>query len=199
MKKLFYLFLSIMLLTVLSCAKPPQETIDSAGTSVEEAKLAEAADYAPESMKAVEDAQAALQAELDAQEQKFGLFRSYTKTEELTKSVEEAAQKAKADAITGKEQAIAETEVLIAEAKEAVENAKKMLKKAPRGKGAEADINELKSDIAEAESAITEAEEAYANGIYLEAKAKAEAAKSTAELVSTDIETAIEMKKKLRR
>lgn len=199
MKKISYLFVPIMLLALLSCANPPQEAIESANSSLEEAKMAEAAGYAPESMRVAEDAQASLQAELDAQAQKFSLFRSYNKAEELAQVVADSAQKAKADAIAGKEQAMGEAETSIAEAKEAIEKAKKDIKKAPRGKGARADITELKADISEAETTLAEAEEAYANAYYLEAMAKSGAAKSTAELVSSDIEKAREMIRKMRR
>ncbi len=199
MKKLIYLFVAVLLLAVVACAKPPQEAIDSVGRALEDAKGAEASMYASDSLKDAEEAQAALQAELDTQAQKFAMFRSYKKAEELAAAAEAAAKKAEEDAVAGKEAARQEAETLITDAKAAIAQAMEDIKKAPRGKGAQMDIAALKADIAGAETTVAEAEEAYNGGMYLDAKAKADSAKMAAETVSSDVEKAIEMRKAMRR
>ena len=66
--------------------------------------LTERADqYAAESLKAAQDAQAALDAELKAQEAKW--VKSYDRTKELAAAAKAAGDKAAADAVAGKEKA----------------------------------------------------------------------------------------------
>ena len=74
-----------------------------------------AGDYAADSLKAAQDAQAALDAEVKAQDGKW--FKSYDKAKELSAVVKTAADKAAADAVTGKEQAKTEATAAIGEAK----------------------------------------------------------------------------------
>ena len=62
-----------------------------------------AGQYAAESLKAAQDARAALDAELKAQEGKW--FKSYDKTKELAVAAKAAGDKAAADAVAGKEKA----------------------------------------------------------------------------------------------
>src|SRR4029453_4833486 len=59
--------------------------------------------YAPESLKAAQDARAALDVELKAQEGKW--IKSYDKTKELAAAAKAAGDKAAADAAAGKERA----------------------------------------------------------------------------------------------
>ncbi len=63
------------------CGAPPTADIDAAKTAIVDAGTAGAADYAAASLKAAEDAQAALDAELKAQEGKW--IKSYDKAKEL--------------------------------------------------------------------------------------------------------------------
>jgi len=197
MRKLSYLLVAVLFLGVIACAKPPQDKMDLVVQALDTAKTAEAALYAGDSLRAAEDAQAAMQAEIDTQGQKFALFRSYKKAIELATAAEEAAKKTEQDAIAGKEKARMEAETLINEAKTAIATATEDLKKAPKGKGAQTDIAQLKADLDGATATVTEADTEYSNGKYLDAKAKAQSAKDSAATVSADIMKAIEMKKGL--
>jgi TonB family protein len=99
-------FLAISLglaITVTGCASPPSADVDAAKTAVEKATTARADQYAAESLKAAQDAWAALDAELKTQEGK--LFKSYDKTKELAIAAKAAGDKAAADAVAGKEKA----------------------------------------------------------------------------------------------
>ena len=99
-------FLAISLglaITVTGCASPPSADVDAAKAAVEKAATAHADQYAAESLKAAQDARAALDAELKTQEGK--LIKSYDKTKELAIAAKAAGDKAAADAVAGKEKA----------------------------------------------------------------------------------------------
>ena len=179
---------------MVGCAKPPQPAIDSANTAIEAAKSAEAADYAADQLKAAEDSIAALNAELKAQEEKFALFRSYKKSEELAAAAKTAAENAKAAAEQGKEAAKAAATSSIEGLKTALNDTKAMLDKAPKGKGTASDLEMMKADLAGAESALAEAENSLNAGRYKDAQAKADAAMATVTNTKTAIENAMAAK-----
>lgn len=195
MRKTMMVFGLMLVLVMVGCQKPPQVEIDGAKAALEAARTAEAMDYAPDSLRAAEDATAALDAELKAQEQKFALFRSYKKSKELAAAALAAGEKASADAAAGKEEAKQQAQALITDATTALNDAKALLEKAPRGKGTQADIEAMKGDLAGVESSLAEAQNAFNAEKYLDAKSKAEAAKAAAGNVKSAIEQAIEAKK----
>ena len=194
MRKITFGLLMVVLVFMVGCAKPPEEAIKAVSTAIEQATAAGAGDYAADSLKAAEDAKAQLDQELKAQEEKFALFRSYKKAEELAASAKAAGEKAAADAKARKEQVKQEATTLINDAKTALAEAKDKLKKAPKGKGTAADLKQLESDLTSVESSLTEAESALTAERFLDAKAKAEAAKSTIGNVTSAIDQAIEAK-----
>ncbi len=87
-------------ITVTGCASPPAEDVDAARASVAAAAADHADQYAAASLKAAEDARAALDAELKVQEGKW--FKSYDKTRELALATKTAGDKAAADAAAAK-------------------------------------------------------------------------------------------------
>ena len=90
-------------ITFTACDSPPTADVDAAKASVDKAATDRAGQYAAESLKAAQDAQAALDLELKAQEGKW--VKSYDKTKELAVAAKAAADKAAADAVAGKEKA----------------------------------------------------------------------------------------------
>ena len=88
---------------VTGCASPPNADVDAAKAALDRAVTDRAGQYAPESLKAAQDAQAAVDAELKAQEGKW--VKSYDKTKELAVAAKAAGDKAAADAVAGKEKA----------------------------------------------------------------------------------------------
>ena len=196
MRKTMMVFALMLVLAMVGCQKPPQVEIDGATAALEAARTAEAMDYAPDALRAAEDAAAALDAALQAQEQKFALFRSYKKSKELAAAALAAGEKASADAAAGKEEAKQQAQALITEATTALDEAKALLEKAPKGKGTQADIEAMKGDLAGVESSLAEAQNAFNAEKYLDAKSKAEAAKAAAGNVKSAIEQAIEARKR---
>ena len=185
-------FVFVLVLTV-GCAKPPQDAINAAMAAMDSAKPL-ASEYAPDSLRAVEDAKAALDVELKAQEDKFALFRSYKKSDELVADLKAKAEKAAADAAAGKEQAKNDATTAINDATTALADAKAMLDKAPKGKGTQADLEAMKADLTAAESTINDANAAMSSESYKDAKAKADAAKASAANVSSQVQAAIDAK-----
>ncbi len=87
-------------ITATGCASPPNADIDAANAAVATASAERASQYAPESLTAAQNAQAAIDVELRAQEDKW--FKSYDKTRELAVAAKAAGDKAAADAVAGK-------------------------------------------------------------------------------------------------
>jgi protein TonB len=85
------------------CASPPAADVDAAKAAVDKAEANHADQYAAQSLKAAQDARAALDVELKAQEGKW--LKSYDKTKELAVAAKAAGDKAAADAVAGKEKA----------------------------------------------------------------------------------------------
>ena len=90
-------------ITVTGCASPPNADVEAAKAAVDKAATDRAGQYAAESLKAAQDARAALDLELKAQEGKW--FKSYDKAKELAVAAKAAGDKAAADAVAGKEKA----------------------------------------------------------------------------------------------
>lgn len=193
-KMTFGVLVLIFVLMMVGCAKPPEQAIAAAKQAITTATEAGAGEYASDSLKAAEEQQAALDAELKVQEEKFALFRSYKKAEDLANQVKAAGEKAAQDAATRKEQVKQEATALINEAKTQLATTKEALAKAPRGKGAAADLKMMENDLATAETSITEAETALTGERFNEAKSKAEAVKSSIANVQAQIDAAIAAK-----
>lgn len=90
-------------LVVSGCAAPPTAEVDAAKAAVDKAVADHADQYAAETLKAAQEARAALEAELTAQEGKW--FKSYDRAKQLAAAAKEAGDKAAADAVAAKEKA----------------------------------------------------------------------------------------------
>jgi TonB family protein len=90
-------------IVVTSCASPPAADVDAAKAALEKANTDGAGKYAAASFKAAQDSQAALDAELKLQEEKW--MKSYDRTRELAAAAKAASDKASAEAVAGKQKA----------------------------------------------------------------------------------------------
>jgi len=191
--KVAVLFLAV--LGLLACAKPPQADIDAAKAALDAAKAAEADIYAPDALRAGEDALNAIQTEVDAQAAKFALFRSYEKTKELVAAAKAAAEKTTTEANAMKETVKNEATALLTDAATELTAAQELLAKAPKGKGSKADIEALKGDLDAIQPMIDGAQASFDAGKYMDAKNGAQAAKDKAIYVKDAINAAIELAK----
>jgi TonB family protein len=85
------------------CGSPPNDDIAAARAALQTATTERAGQYAGEPLKAAQDAQAALDAELKAQEDKW--LKSYERTAALARTAKEAGDKAASDAVAAREKA----------------------------------------------------------------------------------------------
>jgi hypothetical protein len=193
MRKVLVIVAAVSLILLAACASVPQEQINAAKAAMDKAKAAGAEMYAPESLKAVTDKEAALNAELADQE--GSLFKSYDLTSTLTAEMLDLATKAEADAVAGKEKAKTEANDVVTAAEAAVTAAREALTKAPKGKGSAADLAAMTGDVDAAAKTIEEAKADVTAEKYFDAKTKAETAKAQAEKVTADIQAAIDLKK----
>lgn len=96
---------ALTLAVAAGCAKPPQQEIDALTAAMTAAEQAEAPKYAADAWSGAQQAKNAVNAEIEAQANKFALFRSYTKTKELIAAANTAAASAKDAGVAGKEAA----------------------------------------------------------------------------------------------
>ncbi len=86
-----------------ACAKPPQARMDGLRSGMELAELAESATYAPAEFEAAREAERTALAEVEAQNQKFALTRSYETAREMLDKATAAAETARAAAVANRE------------------------------------------------------------------------------------------------
>jgi len=177
-------------LVLAGCSQAPTVDVDAAKHALDEARQAQAADYAPQSWTAAQDAQAKLDVELDAQAQRWSALRSYTIARQLALETKTAAERSRDEAVAGKEQAKAEASTMMAQAREETTRAHSAIESAPHGKGTEADLATLKTDATSIDDTLQEAQRAFDAGDYIGAKAKSQAAIDAAKKIEDEIEQA---------
>ena len=102
----FVVVLPMLIFIFAGCGSPPTAETDAARQAMASASGAGADKYAAASLKEAQTAQAALDAELKAQEEKF--IKSYDRARELAVAAKTAADKAATDATSERERAEAE-------------------------------------------------------------------------------------------
>ncbi len=177
------------------CASAPTQQINTAKAAIASVQTDDVRTYAPESLKAAEDELNKALAEVQTQDNKFGLSRDYKPATTMLKSAQDLAEKAKNDAQVAKAKAKSDAEATIAALPQTIEEAKKALAKAPRGKDTKADLEAMQNDLKLAEEALTEANTAMSESKYSDALAKAESAKSKATAIIDQVTKAQEKAK----
>lgn len=180
------LFVGALSLTA-ACAQAPQEAIDAANQALEAARTAEAPDYAPEKWQTAQDALNSAMTEIQAQNEKFALFRSYSEASQLLENATQAANTAGTEAASAREAAKVRAETLLQEAETALAAAKAALETAPKGKGTEADLLAMTQEIETMTGSLASARESFDAGKYLAAEASAQSVKDQANAIATDI------------
>ncbi len=189
-KRIAVVFALFALLVFIGCAKPPDQEIQKANSSIEAARAAEAEEYVPESFQVAMDTLNAANASKQEADGKFALFRSYSKAKALYVSADALASKASQDAAAEKERVKQEVTGLLTQAKAVLDSANAALAKAPKGKGSKADIELIKNDLAAAQASFDDANNDFNAGKYKIAKAKVEAAMQKAQAVIDEIAAA---------
>ncbi|HQG45659.1 MAG TPA: DUF4398 domain-containing protein [bacterium] len=179
---------------MLGCAKVPQQELDAAKAALDAAKAAEADRYVPELFNAAKDSLTAATAEIEKQNSKFALFRSFKRAKDLIAKVTTGANDAVAQAAVKKEEVKKEAEGILAQITPAIENVKKLMKKAPRGKEGRAALEAINSDLAAVEASVAEVNTAMTNGDFLTARDKAQANLQKLNSLAEELQAAINKK-----
>jgi hypothetical protein len=164
------------------CTQSPKEDIDQVKAALDEIKAAKAAVYAPEDLKAAEDAYNFAMATVQEQKKKFAFFRSYSHAEVLLAEAKKIIEDAKEAAEVKREEARRDAEALIEEAKESFASAEVTMGRAPSRRRLTA-----KPALEDAKAMLYEAEKDYKDESFLEARIKAEDAKARVEKVVTNL------------
>lgn len=185
-----YLVAAMVLVSVSGCSQRPEEEMESANEALNEARAAEADRYASEVYQEAVDAFESAKAEIQAQDEKFFMTRSYGEARNLLRTATATANRAAEESAAGREQARQEAETAIQQARTALDAAQASVKQAPRGKGSQADIDAMNAELAVLQTTLDEAQSAYEGGDYLTALTKAESVSSDASSIRQDIEQA---------
>jgi len=186
--------LLVAAVAIVGCAKPPQQEIDGAKAALTAAEQAEAPKYAADAWDKAQQAMNAVNAELEAQNAKFALFRSYTKGKQLIADATNAANAAKDAAVAGKEKAKNDATAAIDAAKASLQKAETLfadIEKCPRAKRAKEvkkDLETVKGNLDGYKNQITELDGKFAKEDFFGAKAQADTLKGQVDPVATDLE-----------
>ena len=188
-------FVGVVLLVcavlAVGCAKPPQQDIDAAKAALTGAEQAEAPKYAADAWDKAQQAMNAVNAELEAQNAKFALFRSYTKAKQLIAEAQNAANAAKDAGIAGKEKAKNEARAAIDAAKAAIDTATQAMadldKCRRKPKDLKKDMEMMKGNIDGFAAQVTDLEGMFGREEFFESKAKADSLKGQVDAMVNDI------------
>ena len=192
------LFVGVMLLLVavfvVGCAKPPQQEIDAAKAGLAAAEQSEAPKYAADAWDKAQQADAAVKAELEAQQAKFALFRSYTKAKQLIADATAAANAAKEAGIAGKEKAKNEAQAAIDAVNTALAGADTAMAALTncrrKPKDLKKDLVLMQGNLDGYKSQVTELTGKMGREDFLGAKASAETLKGQVDAMVTELTTA---------
>jgi hypothetical protein len=185
-------------LSFYGCASAPTTEIKAAKAAITAAQTDDVQTYAPDSLKAAEDALAKATGEVQTQEGKSGFSRDYKAASELLKQAKSAAEKAQSDAKANKVRTKADAEAMIAGLAMQIADARKVLATAPKGKDTKAELEALQNDLKSADEAAAAASTAMTQEKFMDALAQAQTAKAKVDSVIEQV-TAAKAKIKGRR
>ncbi len=193
----------VVSLVTASCAKPPQNELDSARAAIETAREMGAAEYAPADLRAATDALAEAEAEVNAQNGKLAPFRNYNRAKELAEGARQAAEQAQTNVETGKARIRSEAEAALGAAHETIGRGRAMIA-GPEGaalrraKETREVIDQISADLDAAEASLTPVGDALEEGRYTEALSLARHGNQEAMRLVAEVEMAIEKRRAIR-
>jgi hypothetical protein len=179
---------------VTGCAKAPEQEITNAKAQIEAATTADVQAYAADELAQLNsDLNSALE-EVKVQDEKW--FGNFDKAKEMLAAVKTSSDNVIAVAAQRKEEAKQAAIAAQAEAVAAIEAAKALLAQAPKGKETKAEIEMLNADLTGYEESLAGIQASIDQEKYAEAKDSASLIKEKAASVSTQVQAAIDKKKK---
>ncbi len=193
MKNLLYVgVVSVAILAMTACSKPPEELIKATGDAMSAAKSAQADLYAGDALARAQDLMNQADALKKVQDDKFALFRSYKDVEAKFNEAKAAFAAAQTAAVEGKAQKKAEAETKVQEATAALDAAEAALKMAPKSKDTKADLEAFANDIATYRQTLADAQAGLASEDYLGTINKADSVNQKAAEIAAQVQAAID-------
>ncbi len=196
MRKALLAVIAISLIVMAGCSKPPEAEMAAAQSALNNAKAAEAEQYAPQAFRMLSDSLNAANAKKTEQDGKFALFRSYGESKAMFERVATMSTDVVNQANAEKERVKAEVTTMMGEIKGMLDSAMVLLDKAPKGKDNKAELELIKNDLTNLGSEWTVAEGDFNGGKYLVARTKFESIKSRIASITAEICKAYEAKGK---
>lgn len=196
-RKLAVLGIAALAMTLATgCAKPPQQEIDGLKAAMSAAEQAEAPKYAADAWSAAKQAMDAVNAEVEAQANKFALFRSYTKTKELITAASSAAQAAQDAAVAGKEAAKNAANEALAAAQASIDAAnmamEELAKCRRQPKDFKKDMEAMRGMLDGYMAQVAGVQSAIASEDFFGARSSAESLKASVDSLAADLASAKE-------
>lgn len=176
---------ALVIVISTGCSNVPQEEIDSARASIDQAKLAGAERYTPDLYLALQDSMNAVLVRLESEQSK--LIKNFSdikvELEEVIQLADEVTLK------TGERKEMLKEEILatISEVKSLIDENRKLLLEAPRGKEGTSALVAIRGEIDAVDAAIDEARIMMDQGDYLTIHEKALAARVSAENIHAEL------------
>jgi tRNA U34 5-carboxymethylaminomethyl modifying GTPase MnmE/TrmE len=179
---------------VTGCAKPPTQEMTAAKAQVEAATTADAQSYAATELTQLASDLKAAEDEVKIQDEKW--FGNFNKAKEMLAAIKTSADNVTAVASQRKEEAKQTAITTQSEAVAAIEAAKALLAQAPKGKETKAEIEILNADLTGAQESLAGIQTSIDQEKYTEAKDSANLIKEKAASVSSQVQAALDKKKK---
>jgi len=185
------LLVLVVAILAVGCAKPPQQELDAMKAAMQAAEQAEAPKYAAADWDKAQQAVNAANAEVEAQNAKFALFRSYTKAKQLIADATAAANAAKEAGTAGREKAKNEAREAIDAAKAALTTAQEALAALEKCKREPKDLKKYleaqKGNLDGLANQVNGLEDAFNSEDFFGAKAQAESLKGQIDTIANEL------------
>jgi len=187
---------ALTLVVAAGCAKPPQQEIDALKAAMTAAEQAEAPKYAADAWSGAQQAMNAVNAEVEAQANKFALFRSYTKTKELIAAANQSAEAAQQAGVAGKEAAMNAANEALAGAQASLEAATTAMAELGacrrKPKDFKKDMEMMQATLDGYAAQVAGIESAVAAEDFFGARSQAESLKASVDTLVADMQAAKE-------
>jgi len=187
---------ALILVVAAGCAKPPQQEIDALKAAMTAAEQAEAPKYAADAWNGAQQAMNAVNAEVEAQANKFALFRSYTKTKELIAAANQSAEAAQQAGRAGKEAAMNAANEALAGAQGSLEAATAMMAELGacrrKPKDFKKDMEMMQATLDGYAAQVAGIESAIASEDFFGARSQADSLKASVDTLVSDMQGAKE-------
>lgn len=181
----------LMLVVLGACSKVPQEQLTAAQTAIEAAKQAEAQRYMPENFNAVMDSMNSAMAEIEAQNAKFFMSRSYEKANRQLSQAMEMANNMTQETEAMKARFQSDVAELTDFLKTEIQETRDLIAQAPKGKEGKAALQAMEAELVDLENSLIQVTTLVDSGDFLAAYDKLTAGKQKVLEIQNELNVAI--------